>query len=51
MCILEHVLGKLVELPLVVLLDVHLLQLQQVASKVSSVTYQIHILYMILFDW
>ena len=51
MYIVEHVLGVLVEVDHVVPLDVHLLQLPQLASKVSSVAYQIHILYMTGFIW
>ena len=46
MCIVEHVLGGHVEVHHVVLLDVHLLHLLQLASKVSSVAHQIHILYL-----
>ena len=46
MCTFEHVLGRLVEVHHVVLLDVHLLYLLHLASKVSSVAYQIHILYL-----
>ena len=46
MCVFEQLLGGLDELHHVVLLDVHLLQLLQLASKVSSVAHQIHILYL-----
>ena len=49
MCVIEHVLGGHVEV--LVLLDVHLLQLLQLASKVSSVAHQIHILYLTGFIW
>ena len=51
MCIVEHVLGRLVEVHHVVLLDVHLLYLLQLASKLSSVAHQIHILYLTEFIW
>ena len=51
MCTSEHVLGRLVEVHHVVLLDVHLLQLLQLASKVSSVAHQIHILYLTEIIW
>ena len=44
MCIIEHVLGGYDEVLVLLLLDVHLLQLLQLASKVSSVAHQIHIL-------
>ena len=46
MCIIEHVLGGHDEVLVLLLLDVHLLQLLQLASKVSSVAHQIHILYL-----
>ena len=51
MCTFEHVLSRLVEVHHVVLLDVHLLQLLQLASKVSSVAHQIHILYLTEIIW
>ena len=51
MCVIEHVLGGHVEVHVLVLLDVHLLQLLQLASKVSSVAHQIHILYLTEFIW
>ena len=51
MCSIEHVLGGLVEVHHVALLDVHLLHLLQLASKVSSVAHQIHILYLTGFIW
>ena len=51
MCTFEHVLGGLVEVHHVVLLDVHLLRLLHLASKVSSVAYQIHILYLTGIVW
>ena len=51
MCIIEHVLGGHIEVLVLVLLDVHLLQLLQLASKVSSVAHQIHILYLTAFVW
>ena len=51
MFIVEHVLGGLVQVHHVVLLDVHLLQLLQLVSKVSSVAYQIHILYLTKLIW
>ena len=43
MCVIEDVLGEHVEVHVLVLLNVHLLQLLQLASKVSSVAHQIHI--------
>lgn len=51
MCVIEHVLGGHVEVIVLVLLNVHLLQLLQLASKVSSVAHQIHILYLTGFIW
>ena len=51
MCVFEQLLGGLVELHHVVLLDVHLLQLLQVASKVLSVAYQIYILHLTEIIW
>ena len=51
MCVFEQLLGGLDELHHVVLLDVHLLQLLQLASKVSSVAYQIYILHLIKIIW
>ena len=51
MCVFEQLLGRLVELHHVVLLDVHLLQLLQLASKVSSVAHQIHILHLTEIIW
>ena len=51
MCVFEQLLGGLDELHHVVLLDVHLLQLLQLASKVSSVAYQIHILHLTEILW
>ena len=50
MCV-EHVLNGHVEVIVLVLLNVHLLQLLQLASKVSSVAHQIHILYLTEFIW
>ena len=46
MCTFEHILDVLVEVHHAVLLDVHLPQLLQFTFKVSSVTYQIYILYL-----
>ena len=51
MCIVEHVLGGHEEVLVLVLLDVHLLQLLQLVSKVSSVAHQIHILYLTEIIW
>ena len=51
MCVIEHVLGGHVEVHVLVLVNVHLLQLLQLASKVSSVAHQIHILYLTEFIW
>ena len=51
MCVIEHVLGGHVEVHGLVLVNVHLLQLLQLASKVSSVAHQIHILYLTEFIW
>ena len=51
MCVIEHDLGGHVEVHVLVLLDVHLLQLLQLVSKVSSVAHQIHILYLTEFIW
>ena len=51
MCTFEHVLGRLVELPHVALLDVPLLQLLNLCSKVSSVAHQFHILYLTQCEW
>ena len=49
--IVEHVLGRHVEVLAFVLLEVHLRQLLQLASKVSSVAHHIHILYLTQFVW
>ena len=51
MCIIEHVIGGHVEVLVLILIDVHLLYLLQLASKVSSVAHQIHILYLTGFIW
>ena len=51
MCVFEQFLGGLVKLHHVVVLDVHLLQLLQVASKVLSVAYQIYILHLTEIIW
>ena len=51
MYIVKHVLSGHVEAHVLVLLEVHLLQLLQLAFKVSSVAHQIHILYLTEFMW
>ena len=51
MCVFEQLLGGLVELQHVVLLDVHLLKLLQLAYRVSSVAHQIYILHLTEIIW
>ena len=51
MFVVEDVLGGHVEVRVLLHLDVHLLHLLQLASKVSSVAHQIHTLYLTGFIW